>query len=133
MSILRSLGLKRYISTVLTTAIGVLASAPETAFLVPFVVKLAALFGLTGIAHAGKEGLKDLKGISLVSLFSILVFASQHIAALSPYTHLLQIVASALGVTVISLSGAPGLSAEDAETVAKAKALIMKAADKENK
>lgn len=109
MSLLRSFGLKRYVASVLTAVAGILSASPEAAFLIPVVTQIAALFGLTGLVHAGKEGTlaTDYHGLSLVSLFSILVYAAHTVPQLQAYEHILRLIASFLGVTTVALSELP--------------------------
>lgn len=102
MSIFSSDGLKRKIAALLTAVIPLLEADPNFSYLVPYVIHIAGLLGVTGLTHAaGSRTLDQHKLASLAALLSSVLTVAQYIPALAPYLPILTQVAgfvSALAV-----------------------------------
>lgn len=97
-----SWGLKRLLSAILLPIVEVLKSIPGTAEIIAALEALAAVFGITGLAHATKArtvGRKKL--VSIAALLAILIEVAQFVPGMQPYIPLLQKIAAIFGATAV--------------------------------
>lgn len=93
-----SFGIKRLVAAILLPILELLKSIPGTGELIMAVEAIAALFGVTGLAHAAKaRTISRKKLLSTAALLAILLEIAQLVPALHPYIPLLQKIAALFG------------------------------------
>jgi hypothetical protein len=84
-------GIKRIVTAVLVTVIGILASFPQTAQYVGTIQDIAGILGLTAVAQATIVGTLDKKKLAgLVSLLTALIAVAAFVPQLAPYVPIMQ-------------------------------------------
>lgn len=84
--IANSNGVKRVLTAIMVTAIGVFASFPQTMHYVQTIQDIAGVLGLTAVTQAVVVGTLDKKKLAgLVSVLTAIVAAAQFIPSLQPY------------------------------------------------
>lgn len=104
-NIFKSLGLKRIISSWLSTIVEVLRAVPGAAEYVSTIEVVAGFFGITGIGHAGVSGgLSEKKLATASAAVASLLMLSHFVPALAPFAPFLQKIAALLGTAAIATS-----------------------------
>lgn len=103
MGILKSLGLKRYITALVGLFISVASTVPALAPLVILLTKLNAALGVVGVAHGAGAGtiLANLPS-TLASIVVVLLAIAQQIPQLAAFVPVLQLILAALGGATVT-------------------------------
>lgn len=97
-----SLGIKRYIASLLAALVEVLRAVPGTAESISAIELAAGFFGITGLTHAaGAKTVSKKKLASAASVVSALLALSYFVPALLPLRPYLEKVAGLLGAAAL--------------------------------
>ena len=96
--LVKSEGFKRTVAAVLAALYGIVSAIPELQLFQTVLEQIAALFDITGIAHAAVGGgLSKVKLSTISAVLSALLVLSQYIPALQPFAPMLLKLASIIG------------------------------------
>ena len=99
----KSTGLKRYIASLLTIIIPIIAGIPALAWTVPYLQAAAGGVGIAGLANATAVGnLKGINTANITSALAIILATATQIPALAPYLWIIQAVAALFGVASVA-------------------------------
>ena len=101
--LLESLGIKRYLATVISGITAVVAGIPALAFLIPILTAASAALGITGVANATVSGtIKQYKLNSIASIVAVLILVCHQVPSLAIYLPVLQAIAALLGGSAVA-------------------------------
>lgn len=103
MGILKSLGLKRYVTALVGLFISVASTVPALAPLVILLTKLNAALGVVGVTHGASAGtiLANLPA-TLASIVVILLAIAEQVPSLTPFVPVLKLILAALGGATVA-------------------------------
>lgn len=105
MNFLKSVGLKRYIASLLATVVEVLRVIPGSQEVISGIELAAGLIGITGIAHASSaKTLSKKKLLTASSLISFLIILVPYFPEAAPLLPLLQKAAALVGALGVGAS-----------------------------
>jgi len=102
MTWLSSLGIKRYLASIIEAVLPIVRSIPGLEAYVSILEQVAGIVGATGVAHATvSKNKKSLKLASITSTLSALIAVAAYIPALTPYVAALKLLTSVLGAIAV--------------------------------
>lgn len=103
LNFIKSLGLKRYVASALTSVGGIISAIPGLEAYAIGVQTAAASLGAVGVVHASvAQTVTAGKLSTLTSILSVLVVAADSFSFLAPYKALITSIATLFGVATVS-------------------------------